>query len=117
MIVIRSTKTGRRRVVPTATPLRTALGELWGWLGAQYPDQHVRWVLPRLRELVRRPDGLFRNANLRTYACELLDRAGIKPWPKVFNMRTSCAIDLARARLQHLATEWMGHTGDVARAF
>ncbi len=118
VLVIYAPKTDRRRVVPMATPLRTALEELWDWLGAQYPDQHVRWVLPRLRELVARPDGLFRNANLRTRAYKILDRAGIKPWPKLFqNLRTSCAIDLARARPQHLATEWMGHTADVAREF
>ena len=65
-----------------------------------------------------RPDGLLRNANLRTYAYKILDRAGINPWRKLFqNLGTSCTIDLARARPQHLATEWMGHTGDVARAF
>jgi integrase len=118
VFVVYATKTGKQRIIPMATRLRKALADLFGWLGARYPDQHIRWVLPWLRRCASSRERLLRNANLRTQATRIIARAEVQRWPHIFqNLRTSCAIDLARSRPQHVATEWLGHTADVALEF
>lgn len=63
-----------------------------------------------LRENYRRSD-----ANLRTPLRRILERLGIKPWPKLFqNLRASRAIDLAQEFAPHIAAAWAGHSEQVA---
>jgi hypothetical protein len=54
-------------------------------------------------------------SNLRTTLLKIIARAGVKPWPKLWqNLRASAATDWARSRAEHVATEFCGHTKQVA---
>jgi len=53
--------------------------------------------------------------NLRTTFNKIVQRAGLKVWPKPFvNMRASRAIELVAEFPQHICTAWMGHSARVA---
>ncbi len=55
--------------------------------------------------------------NLRTQLERLIDRAGLQPWPKLWqNLRASRATELARDYPGHVAAAWCGHTEAVALA-
>jgi integrase len=55
------------------------------------------------------------DANLRTTLRRVLEQAGIKPWPKLFqNLRASRAIELAQENPAYVAAEWTGHSEKVA---
>lgn len=59
---------------------------------------------------------LRRNANLRTQLIRIIERAGLKPWPKLFqNVRPSRATELAAQFPAHVAAEWLGHSTLVAQ--
>jgi integrase len=53
--------------------------------------------------------------NLRTQFLRLLDRAGVKPWQKLFvNLRSSCRTDLQERFPDHVVNSWLGHSSRVA---
>ncbi len=53
--------------------------------------------------------------NLRTNLLRIIERAGLKPWPKLFaNLRSSRATELAADFPGHVAAEWLGHSTKVA---
>jgi integrase len=53
--------------------------------------------------------------NYRTALLRLMARAGVQPWPKVWQqMRASRATELANEFPAHVATAWCGHTYEVA---
>lgn len=53
--------------------------------------------------------------NLRRYAEQILRRAGVKQWPKLFNnCRASCETELVRQHPAHVVHSWIGHTASVA---
>ncbi len=53
--------------------------------------------------------------NLRTQLERIIKRAGLKPWPKMFqNLRASRATELAKQYPAHVATEWLGHSREIA---
>ena len=56
---------------------------------------------------------------MRTFETPLeriLARAGIQPWPKLFqNLRSSLATELKREHGEHVAASWAGHSIDVAK--
>jgi len=55
------------------------------------------------------------NANLATELKRILWKAGIDPWPRLFqNLRASFATDLAARYPAHLAAKWLGHTPLIA---
>lgn len=56
------------------------------------------------------------NANLRTQLGRILRRAGMKPWPKLFqNLRASARRDLLEAGFSpDTVNAWLGHSGRVA---
>jgi integrase len=57
-----------------------------------------------------------KNANLRTQLERIIERAGLTPWPKLFqNLRATRATELADEYPEHVAAEWMGHSRKVAR--
>ncbi|MFM8496484.1 MAG: tyrosine-type recombinase/integrase, partial [Planctomycetia bacterium] len=73
-----------------------------------------RRVCPKRREKVLNP---FVNAktNLRTGLLKILKKAGIKPWPKLFqNLRSTRAKELRRRFDPAVVAAWLGHTVDVA---
>ena len=54
--------------------------------------------------------------NLRTQLERIILRAGLKPWPKLFqNMRASRATELAAEFPAHVAADWLGHSTLVAQ--
>lgn len=54
--------------------------------------------------------------NKRTTLTKIIKKAGLKPWPKLFqNLRQTRAIELAKEFPGHVAAEWMGHDTLVAQ--
>lgn len=88
-----------QRVIPLFPELRQALSELWD-------------VTPPGTVHIFR---LQSSVNLRTQFQRILHRAGIQPWPKLWqNLRASRATELAREYPQHVAAAWCGHTVHIA---
>ncbi len=55
------------------------------------------------------------SANLRTSLHRIIRRAGLKPWPKVFqNLRASCATDLEKLCGANRAAKFLGHSTIIA---
>jgi integrase len=53
--------------------------------------------------------------NLRTGLLKILKRAGIQPWPKLFqNLRATRSKELRRRFDPKIVAAWLGHTVDVA---
>lgn len=56
-----------------------------------------------------------KNANLRTQLERIIRKAGLKPWPKLFqNLRSSRATELAKDYPAHVAAAWLGHSISIA---
>lgn len=106
-MIVRSPKTsgkeGREyRVLPLWGEMQAVLERLY--LEAPEGAEYVFSTL-------RRP-----GVNLRTQFQRLLERAGLKAWPKLFqNLRSSRATELASVMPGHLAAAMMGHTEAVAQ--
>ena len=55
------------------------------------------------------------NANLRTQLLRIINRAGVKPWGKLFhNLWSSCENDLMRDHPVKRVCSWIGHSVTVA---
>jgi len=55
------------------------------------------------------------NVNLRTQLQRILKRAGLKPWPRLFqNLRSSRESELACEYPLHIVTAWIGNTARIA---
>ena len=55
------------------------------------------------------------NANLRTQLLRILRKAGVEPWPRLFqNLRATRKTELAGAFPLHVVTRWRGNTPKVA---
>ena len=60
-------------------------------------------------------DDRDRNANLRTQFNRILRRAGVTPWPRLFqNLRASRETELTNQFPIHVVTEWLGNTPSIA---
>jgi hypothetical protein len=58
----------------------------------------------------------LRTENPRTTALKIVQRAGLKPWPKLFqNLRSSCQTDLTGKHERHVVCAWLGNTEEVAK--
>lgn len=58
------------------------------------------------------------NANLRTRLYKIIKRAGLKPWPKLFqNLRSTRETELAKTYPMHMVCAWIGNTQAVAAKF
>lgn len=105
-MTVRSPKTerhkgGAQRVIPIFPQLRPHLEAAFELVkpGAEY-------IISRYREP---------NANLRTQLLRIIGRAGVKPWPRLFNnLRASCETDLMRIHPAKAVTDWIGHSLRVA---
>ncbi len=81
-------------------------------------------LLPLLREAFElAPDGENRiitiydenNSNLRTQANRIIEKAGLNPWPKVFqNLRATRETELVESYPIQVVTAWLGNTPEVA---
>lgn len=58
------------------------------------------------------------NVNLRTQFQRYIEKAGAKPWPKLWqNLRASRATELADQFPSHVCAAWLGHTERIADSF
>ncbi|MBM4026752.1 MAG: integrase [Planctomycetes bacterium] len=98
---------------------------------ARYEGKESRWVplfpelLPYLRqafEAAEPGDGYLVTAyrrhsgNLRTRLLRIIKRAGLAPWPRLFqNMRSSRETELAQEHPLHVVVAWIGNSQLVAQ--
>ena len=96
----------------------------------EHQDGGERWVplfpelLPHLEEAFERAVpgdvhviGRWRSAkkNLRTGLLRILRRAGLKPWPRLYqNLRSSRETELAETFPIHVVAEWLGNSPKTA---
>ncbi|MCI0363314.1 MAG: tyrosine-type recombinase/integrase [Phycisphaerales bacterium] len=105
-LTVRSPKTARHeghavRVAPISPELRPILLALF-----DQAEPGTEPVVPRLRDP---------RMNLRTHFQRIIARAGVKPWPRLFqNLRASCATDWVERFPAHVVAGWLGHTPLVA---
>jgi integrase len=105
-ITIRATKTehhsdGGVRVIPIFPELKPYLETV----RRDNPDAF--WVITRYRDS---------NANLRTQLKRIIAKAGLEPWPKLFqNLRSTRETELAETFPMHVVCKWIGNTEAVAR--
>ena len=104
-MVINATKTkrhrhGGRRVCPLFPELRPYLEDLYEM--APVGQKHVF-------------EKVQKSSNLRTTMYKIIDRAGVKPWPKLFqNLRASRETELLGLYPAKDVTSWIGNTLSVA---
>jgi integrase len=106
-MTVRSCKTehhegGAMRVVPIFPELRPYLEE-----ACELNGDKSEFIIARYRDS---------NTNLRTRLLKIINRAGVKPWPKLFhNLRASCETDLAKVHPIKAVCDWIGNSITVAQ--
>ena len=71
-------------------------------------------VHEKYRKAAVGPDG-WRNVNLRTTFEQIVKRAGIHLWPRLFhNLRSSRETELLEEFPIHVVAKWMGHSVEIA---
>jgi len=89
------------RVIPIFPELRPHLEEAW-----ELAEPGTEYIITRYRD---------RNANLRTQLLRIIKRAGVKPWPKLFNnLRSTRETKLAEEYPLHVVCAWIGNSQPVA---
>ncbi|MBL9164421.1 MAG: site-specific integrase [Planctomycetaceae bacterium] len=116
-MIIQSPKTehhdgGGSRVIPIFPELRPYLEDAW-----ELAKDEVMALAPEdranARVITRYRDA---NSNLRTQLERIIAKAGLKPWPKLFqNLRATRATELAADYPAHVAADWLGHSTMVAQ--
>jgi integrase len=105
-ITVRSPKTehhvgGESRQIPIFPELRPYLEEV-----KAMAEPGAYWVITRYRK---------QNANLRTRLERIIRRAGLVPWPKLFqNLRSTRETELTKNYPLHVVTAWIGNSAVVA---
>ncbi len=90
------------RIVPIFSELRPYLEQAF-----DAAEPGAVYVVPRARG----------GRNLRRYAEQVLERASVPKWPKLFvNCRASREIELLETFPAHVVFAWLGHTAAVARS-
>ncbi len=89
------------RMIPIFPELRPFLEEVW-----EFAEPGTEYVITRYRD---------RNSNLRTQLERIIRRAGLEPWPKLFqNLRATRETELAESFPLHVTCAWLGNTQSVA---
>ena len=89
------------RVVPIFTELRPYLEAAW-----EEAEEGATYVITRYRD---------KNANLRTQLLRIIAKAGLKPWPKLFqNLRATRETELADQYPIKTVCEWIGNSPAIA---
>ncbi len=89
------------RVIPIFPELRPFLEKAF-----EEAEEGQEFVVPLARN----------TGNLRTHALRIIQKAGVKVWPKPFqNLRASRENELMQQYPAHLVLAWIGHTAAVAR--
>jgi integrase len=90
------------RIVPIFAELRPYLEAAF-----DEAEEGAVYVVPRARG----------GRNLRRYAEQVIDRASVEKWPRLFqNLRSSREVELMREYPAHVVLAWIGHTAAVARS-
>lgn len=106
-MTVRSPKTEHHegkasRIVPLFPELRSYLDAAW-----EQAEPGAVHVVTRYRDAKQ---------NLRTQLLRIISRAGVKPWPKLFqNLRSTRETELAESFPIHVVCEWIGNSQAVAR--
>ena len=106
LLTVRSPKTEHHaghavRIVPVSTELQPILFELF----EQAADGDLL-LFPKLKAS---------SGNLRTSFHKIIERAGHKPWPRLFqNLRGSCETDWVDHYPSHQVASWLGHSPAIA---
>ncbi len=88
---------GESRIMPLWPELRPLLREV-----LDQAEPGTEHVITRYRNT---------NANLRTQLLRIIERAGVKPWPRLFhNLRATRQTVLAARRPGHVVCEWLGNS-------
>lgn len=89
------------REIPLFPELRAALQELYN-----EAEDKTGYVITRTRTT---------ESNLRTMFLRIIERAGLKPWPKLFhNLRATRETELAAEFPIHVVCKWIGNSIQVA---
>jgi integrase len=112
---VHSPKTRRHgkgeRIVPIFPELRPYFEE--AWLAAEEDVQERRARGETLYVITRYRDST--SANLRTQLLRIMARAGVEPWPRLFqNLRASRETELAKRFPLRAVTDWIGNSPNVA---
>jgi integrase len=113
---VRSPKTehhpGREsRIVPLFGILRPHLERAFH----AAPDGAVHVVSEAMRKAALGPSG-WRNSNLRKPFAQIIKRAGMKPWPRLFhNLRSSRETELMAVHPPHDVCTWIGNSLAIAQ--
>ena len=105
-LTVRSPKTEHHdgkgsRLVPIFPELQRYLRDAF-----EQAEPGQRYVITRYRDI---------NQNLRTQFTRIIERAGLKPWPKMFqNLRSTRETELAEKFPIHVVTAWLGNSLDIA---
>lgn len=105
-ITVRSSKTehhegGESRQIPLFPELRNYLERVY-----DQAEPGTEFVITRYRQA---------NANLRTQLNRIIRKAGLVPWPKLFqNLRATRETELAEKYPLHVVCSWIGNTQAVA---
>jgi integrase len=93
------------RIIPIFAELREYLEDARE-LAGNFADDPTAPVIGRYRSA---------NANLRTQLQRIIKRAGLKPWPKLFqNLRATRETELAETYPLHVVCAWIGNSPKVA---
>ena len=108
LFMVRSPKTKQHdgkefRLVPMFEELRPHID-----MAYQLAPEGEIYLLPNLRLQV----------NTRTMLAKIINRAGLKPWPKLWqNLRSSRATELRETFPAHVTTDWLGHSEAIAQKY
>ena len=92
---------GESRVIPMFPELRPFLEEVF-----DQAEPGTGCVITRYRDT---------NSNLRTQLQRIIQRAGLKPWPKLFqNLRSTRQTELEELFPSHVVCAWIGNSQLVA---
>ena len=96
-----SPKTGERWV-PIFAELRPYLAEAF-----ELAPEGAVHVIQRYRDM---------DKNFRTRLARIIQRAGLKPWPKLFhNLRATRETELAAVHPLHVVCDWIGNSAAIAQ--
>lgn len=99
------------RVVPLFPELRPHLVT-----ARKKADGEAIYVIGRWRDVIDGKDGGWKNCNLRTHFERIIKKAGVKPWPKLWqNLRSSRQTELEESFPSHVVCQWVGNSERVAR--
>ena len=89
------------RIIPLFPELREVLMDAF-----DQAEEGTEFVITRYRST---------SVNLRTQFIKIIKRAGLKPWPKLFqNMRSTRETELTEKYPLHVVCSWIGNTAKVA---